>query len=76
MEKAFILISCDVGSENELFTKLNEIDCVSSTTITYGEYDLVVEVETKTPQQMDEFVTSKIRKFPKIRSTITLRATA
>lgn len=76
MEKAFILISCDVGSENELFAKLNEIDCVSSTTITYGEYDLVVEVETKTPQQMDEFVTSKIRKFQKIRSTITLRATA
>lgn len=76
MEKAFILISCDVGSENELFTKLNEIDCVSSTTITYGEYDLVVEVETTTPQKMDEFVTSKIRKFPKIRSTITLRVTA
>ncbi|KAF6243675.1 AsnC family transcriptional regulator [Nitrosopumilus sp. b1] len=76
MEKAFILISCDVGSENELFIKLNEIDCVSSTTITYGEYDLVVEVETETPQKMDEFVTSKIRKFQKIRSTITLRVTA
>ena len=76
MEKAFILISCDVGSENELFSKLNEIDCVSSSIITYGEYDIVVEVETETPQKMDEFVTQKIRKFSKIRSTITLRVTA
>ena len=43
--------------------------------ITYGEYDIVVEAETKNSDKMDNLLTSKIRKLEKIRSTITLRVT-
>ncbi len=43
--------------------------------ITYGDYDIVVEIDTKDAQQMDNLITSEIRKFEKIRSTITLRVT-
>lgn len=75
MEKTFILISCEIGKENELFLELQSIAEIKQTTITYGDYDIVVEAQTETPHKMDELITSKIRKLGKVRSTITLRVT-
>ncbi len=76
MEKAYILISCEIGNENELLSELKKINEISNVMITYGDYDIVAEAETENAQRMDELITSKIRKFDKIRSTITLRVTA
>jgi DNA-binding Lrp family transcriptional regulator len=75
MEKAYILISCEIGNENELLSQLKQIEAISNVMITYGDYDIVGEAETENAQSMDELITSKIRKFDKIRSTITLRVT-
>ena len=76
MEKAFILISCDVGSENDLAKTLASVEEIKNILVTYGDYDIVAEVQTESSEQMDSFITSKIRKLEKIRSTITLRATS
>ena len=76
MEKAYILISCDVGAENELAKTLETIDEIKNVMVTYGDYDVVAESETETSEQMDSFITSKIRKLEKIRSTITLRVSS
>lgn len=75
MEKAYILVSCEIGTEQELASKLEQIDEVKQVTITYGDYDIVVEAETDDTPKMDNVITSKIRKLGKIRSTITLRVT-
>lgn len=75
MEKAYILLSCEIGKEHELASQLRILDDIKSVMITYGEYDIVVEAETKNTDQMDNLITSKIRKLEKIRSTITLRVT-
>lgn len=75
MEKAYILVSCEIGTEQELASKLEQIDEVKQVTITYGDYDIVVEAETDDGKKMDNVITSKIRKLEKIRSTITLRVT-
>ena len=75
MEKAYILLSCEIGNEHELASKLRQINEITHVTITYGDYDIVVEAETKDSALMDELITSKIRKLEKIRSTITLRVT-
>ena len=75
MEKAYILISCEIGRENDLLSQLQQIEEISNVMITYGDYDIVAEAETENAQIMDELITSKIRKFDKIRSTITLRVT-
>ena len=72
MEKAYILIGCELGSETELVTKLLEIDRIKDAMVTYGDYDIVVEAETDTEAQMDNLITKKIRKLDKIRTTITL----
>ncbi|MGY5150547.1 MAG: Lrp/AsnC ligand binding domain-containing protein [Candidatus Nitrosopumilus sp. bin_68KS] len=75
MEKAYMLISCEIGEEQSLFTQLQKIPEVKNCLITYGSYDVVAEFVADTPAQMNEIITTKIRKLQKIRSTITLRVT-
>jgi DNA-binding Lrp family transcriptional regulator len=75
MEKAYILLSCEIGEEHNLASQLRAIDEIKGILITFGEYDIVVEAETTNSDKMDELITSKIRKLDKIRSTITLRVT-
>ncbi len=72
MEKAYILIGCELGSENEILEKILKIDKVKDAKVVYGDYDIVVEAETDTEAQMDNLITKKIRKLDKVRSTITL----
>jgi len=75
MEKAYILLSCEIGKEHEVSSQLSHIDEIKNVMITYGAYDIVLEAETSNSTQMDNLITSKIRKLEKIRSTITLRVT-
>lgn len=69
-----MLISCEIGEEQSLYSKLKEIPEIKNYLITYGSYDIVVEFITDTSAQMNETISSKIRKLEKIRSTITLHA--
>ena len=75
MEKAFMLISCEIGEEQSLCSKLIEIPEIKNCLITFGSYDIVAEFVTDSSVEMNEIITSKIRKLQKIRSTITLRVT-
>ena len=72
MEKAYILIGCELGSESDIVEKVLKIDKVKDARVVYGDYDIVVEAETDTEAQMDNLITKKIRKLDKVRSTITL----
>ena len=74
MDKAYMLISCEIGEEQILLSKLKEIPEVKNCLITFGSYDIVAEFVTESASEMNEIITSKIRKLQKIRSTITLRA--
>ena len=69
-----MLISCEIGEEQSLYSQLKEIPEVKNCLVTFGSYDVVAEFETYTQSQMNEVITTKIRKLKKIRSTITLRA--
>ena len=75
METAYILFSCDIGKENEIASHLRLLAEIKEVMITYGDYDIVVKAKTSNSTQMDKLILSKIRKFEKIRSTITLRVT-
>ncbi|OLC36905.1 MAG: Lrp/AsnC family transcriptional regulator [Thaumarchaeota archaeon] len=72
MEKAYILIGCELGAENEIVGKILRLDKVKDARVVYGDYDIVVEAETDTESQMDNLITKKIRKIGKVRSTMTL----
>ena len=75
MEKAYILISCEIGTEHDLVSQLKTIDSVKNAIVTYGEYDVVIEAEAENEEKMNDLIMSKLRKLEKIRTTITLRVT-
>ena len=70
-----MLISCEIGEEQTVHSKLSEIPEVKNCLITYGSYDIVAEFETVSSQEMNQVINSKIRQLENIRSTITLRVT-
>lgn len=70
-----MLISCEIGEEQTIYSELKKIPEVKNCLITYGSYDVVAEFETQTSKEMSDVIASKIRKLEKIRSTITLRVT-
>lgn len=72
MDVAYVLIQCDLGSEESIIEQIMEIPEAKEVRGTYGIYDVFCKVESGTKEVLDEVITHKIRKIPKIRSTITL----
>ena len=62
-----------MGEEQSIYSKLREIPEIKNCLITYGSYDIVAEFETESSHEMNEIISSKIRRLENIRSTITLR---
>lgn len=72
MAKAYVVIHCDLGTEMEIIASLKKIKGVREVHGTLGLYDIVVQIESKTGEEIRKIVTENIRKMSKIRSTITL----
>ena len=72
MAEAFVLINCEIGSEESVIEKLNSIGEVIEVHGTFGAYDILAKVEADNVETIRETITWKIRKIEKIRSTLTL----
>lgn len=72
MEIAYILIQCDLGAEENIIKEIMNIPEAKEVRGTYGIYDVFCKVESDSKDALDNVITNKIRKIPKIRSTITL----
>ena len=75
MKKAYVLINCDLGKENEILDTLRKIKSVKEAHGTFGAYDIIAEVMTENSEQLREDITWKIRKLSYIRATLTLTGT-
>ena len=72
MAKAYVLINCDLGSEDKIISDLRKLEHIKDAVGTFGAYDMVSKIEAETSEQLREAVTWKIRKMDKVRSTLTL----
>ncbi len=72
MECAFVLINCDLGSENSVIDELNHLNGVKEVHGTYGIYDIIAKVESEKPETLKRTITDQIRKLHHITSTLTL----
>ena len=67
MAEAYILINCDIGSEEEVITALKNIDSIKEVHGTFGAYDILAKIESSQVEDLRETITWKIRKIDKIR---------
>jgi len=72
MATAYVLINCELGSEEEILKQLKELEGVTEVHGTFGAYDILSKIESSTVESLRETITWKIRKIDKIRSTLTL----
>ena len=72
MATAYVLINCELGSEESIIQQLKNIDSVIEVHGTFGAYDILAKIESSTVEMLRETITWKIRKIEKIRSTLTL----
>lgn len=62
------------GKDSEVLNEVIKTPGVKHAIPTYGEYDLHVDAEFKTKDELDKFILDKIRKTPGITRTLTLVA--
>ena len=72
MATAYVLINCELGSEEVIIEQLKTLDGVVEVHGTFGAYDILAKIESATVEVLRETITLKIRKIDKIRSTLTL----
>ncbi len=72
MATALVLINTEVGCEEDVFEELGRAEGVVEAYIVYGVYDVVAKIEAPDMEALKDIVSKKIRRIPKIRSTITL----
>lgn len=72
MATAYVLINCELGSEQKIIDQIKPIDGVKEVKGVFGAYDILAKVETASVERLREIITWKIRKIDRIRSTLTL----
>jgi len=71
MPMAFVLINVEIGGETEVLDGLRQIEEVKEAYTLFGVYDIIAKVEAEERRRVEEIIVWKIRKFDKVRQTIT-----
>ncbi|GKS67876.1 AsnC family transcriptional regulator [Nitrosarchaeum sp.] len=71
MHVGFILLNCDLGAEEYIVEELKQMPKVKNAHLTYGAYDVIVEVNTEEQKDFEKAV-ADIRKLSRVVSTMTL----
>ena len=72
MEVSFVLIKTKPGKECDVYNIINKEPEIVEFNQLFGEYDLIVKIETETVEQISQIVVEKIRQVPGIIDTKTL----
>ena len=74
MNRGFILLNCDLGSEEYIVDELKQMKVVSNAYLTFGAYDVIAEIQTENQEEFAKAI-STIRKLSRVVSTMTLNVT-
>ncbi len=69
---AYVLVTLNPGTEKDILKKIAYLDEVSRVSMMYAEYDAIIKVRTENLEELNEFLTDKLRVLPDIFQTATL----
>ena len=72
MPTAYVLINCDLGSEEGIINEIKKLPNVVEVSGVYGVYDIIVRLQADSMDKLRESITWKLRKIGKVRSTLTM----
>ena len=71
MPSAYVLITCELGYEDQTVNYLNELTGVDATKLD-GAYDIIAKVNAESTESLMRIVGFNIKKLDRIQSTLTL----
>ncbi len=72
METAYVLVNCDLGSEDTIIEDLKHIESVREVHGTFGAYDIIAKIENPDREKLRETIIWNIRKLEHVHSTFTM----
>ena len=72
MEKAYILINCDGGSEMPVINQLKSLNDVKEVHGTFGIYDIIAKIESSEHEALNKIISGQIRNIDHVTSILTL----
>jgi len=69
---AYVLIKSDLGAEQKVMEQLEKLEQVVRIDRTFGDYDMVVKMESENIEKIRETIARNIKKIDKVRATRTL----
>jgi DNA-binding Lrp family transcriptional regulator len=70
--QAYVLFKVNSGTERKTCEKLVDFDEVLVSSIIYGECDVIAKVSVPNMQELEEFLSERIRKVPSVILTSTM----
>jgi DNA-binding Lrp family transcriptional regulator len=74
MPEAYVLINCDLGKEQEVLKYLQTLDAVKEAQATDWAYDVITRLESKTEEEIDHIIKSKILEIKPVNCILTLQS--
>ncbi|MGZ5484881.1 MAG: Lrp/AsnC ligand binding domain-containing protein [Nitrososphaeraceae archaeon] len=72
MPTAYVLINCDLGSEDDIIKELKKLPEIVEVSGVFGVYDIIVRIRSDSMDKLREVVTWNVRRIDKVRSTLTM----
>jgi DNA-binding Lrp family transcriptional regulator len=69
MPTAYVLINCDLGSEEEIIREIRKLPEAVEVSGVYGVYDII---SSDSMDKLRETITWHVRRIDKVRSTLTM----
>jgi len=63
MATAYVLINCELGSEEAIIQQLKGLEGVKEVHGTFGAYDILAKIESDTVEKLRETITGKSEKL-------------
>jgi DNA-binding Lrp family transcriptional regulator len=72
---AYVLINYEIGAEQNILNKLENVPGVVEVSEVNGVYDIVVKIASDTLESLKNTITQHVRAIDTVRSTLTLIVT-
>jgi len=74
MVRSYTMVRVKPPKDREVYNRVKEFPEVKEVVVTYGEYDLLVEIDVGSLNDLDFFIFNKLRAIEGVESTTTLIA--
>ena len=72
MPKAIVLLNAEIGYESDVLRELRQTESVDEASLVYGAYDIILQIQADSMDELKQRVTWMIRKMDYVTATQTM----